>query len=320
LNDSPYAISPWDADHTLKWFTEKAILPDLPRYARQHEDGLAPCNRDWLKKRLAGMAMAFGHERDPDRVAAWLSEMGRLLIDLPQDILAHAIDEAIKRSERGFMPGVGPIRAIADPMLATRRQQARRLRTLVDMSRGTKQPGEDPALPSPDGENVPPDQVAELNDLMKRVGLKTRYRDDGTPYQLERAEKATGAVFASAKQHTATPRPPAATPPRMPTEADHIAIMGEAAYRASQVAAQANILAAQVRRHVDIYLSGGGRDDPDAIQFAANHPAEIEAEFARRQPTAPPPSPTPAPIALSDDPNAWRVEMETLDPAEWGGR
>jgi hypothetical protein len=51
----------------------------------------------------------------------------RLLHDLPHDVLAHSIDEAIKTSKHGFLPSVGEIRAIAQPIVAEREIQIERL-------------------------------------------------------------------------------------------------------------------------------------------------------------------------------------------------
>jgi hypothetical protein len=79
--------------------------------------------------------MAHGHERDPVRIAAWLAETARLLADLPQDILAEAIDGAVKASARGFLPAVGEIRAIADPAFAARRLTIDRLERVVRLQR-----------------------------------------------------------------------------------------------------------------------------------------------------------------------------------------
>ena len=159
---------------------------------------LHPCNRDWLKKRLSAMALAFGHERDPERLAAWLSETGRLLLDLPQDILADAIDEAIKRSERGFRPAVGQIRAIADPAAAIRRQQADRLdamaRVITKQTGGSStnvvRPWEHNVAERviPDDDRIAPDRIVAFNRNMKKFGCSTRCAEDGRTYELQRGQ------------------------------------------------------------------------------------------------------------------------------------
>jgi hypothetical protein len=111
----------------------QALEPDVKRLAIQHRASLRPVEQDWLRQRLTLMGAAFGHERNPDRATAWLHETRRLLSDLPGDILAHAIDEAIKGSDRGFMPQVGQIRAIADPMRSDREREALRLEAIVKL-------------------------------------------------------------------------------------------------------------------------------------------------------------------------------------------
>lgn len=81
---------------------------------------------DWMQDRLRRLwkSSTPANSLDAD---TWLKETGRLLSDIPRDILSWAIDEAVKTSERGFMPAVGPIRAFADPKLAERKERLRRL-------------------------------------------------------------------------------------------------------------------------------------------------------------------------------------------------
>ena len=195
LADSAYRLEPWNAREALVGIVSTTGRQEVVQAADDVRNALQPCNRDWLKKRLASMALAFGHERDPDRVSAWLAETGRLLFDLPQDILADAIDEAIKRSDRGFMPAVGQIRAIADPLFAARRQQSARLDTMAGIIRrqdagGTDanvvRPWERPAeRPAPDKDLIPADQIDAFNRNMRKFGLTMRCAPDGTTFTLE---------------------------------------------------------------------------------------------------------------------------------------
>lgn len=207
LKDSPYREEPWNAVDAYRQIEAGAALPDVRRLEHEHRASLAPVNGAWLKKRLSAMMLAFGHERDPDRVTAWLAETGRLLIDLPGDILATAIDEAIKRSERGFIPAVGQIRAIADPMVEQREREARRLEALAGLvvSGGPRAPrpweAQDAYQPA---EQCSADAARAI---LEEFGLRSK----ADPV----AARPTG-------------------PARKPTEADYIAIMGEAAWRAAQ--------------------------------------------------------------------------------------
>lgn len=142
------------------------------------------------------MAMAFGHERDPDRMKAWMGEMGRLLKDLPTDILADAIDQAIKQSERGFMPGVGQIRAIADPVFRLREQQALRLEMVADIADGGRtarttseaaaKPWESAAWTpaEPEEDLIPADEIETFNRNMRKFGCKMRCDANGKTFEL----------------------------------------------------------------------------------------------------------------------------------------
>lgn len=138
------------------------------------------------------MALAHGHERDPDRVAAWLAETGRLLWDLPHDILAQAIDEAIKRADRGFMPAVGQIRAVADPIIAQRREQSARLDAMAaiiegrTLSHAKERPWERtrPRPVAAADDRIPAGEIAAFNRNMRKFGLAMRCAADGQTFNL----------------------------------------------------------------------------------------------------------------------------------------
>lgn len=191
LEDSRYRLEPWNARDALFGIVGDTERQEVIAAAGAMRAALQPCNRDWLKKRLSAMALAFGHERDPDRAAAWLAETGRLLIDLPQDILAFSIDEAIKRSDRGFMPAVGQVRAIADPMAAERRLRSARLDAMAGLIAGQARASNvvrpwDAAAerPCPEADLIPPDQIAAFNRNMRKFGLTMRCATDGRTYEL----------------------------------------------------------------------------------------------------------------------------------------
>jgi len=206
LRDRQYSSEPWNAHDALKEIEACAALPDVRRCALQHRASLAPVDPAWLKRRLSAMMLAFGHERDPDRVTAWLAETGRLLLDLPGSILAEAIDEAIKRSERGFLPAVGQIRAIAEPMAIDREREARRLEAMVDVMDRAPVPASRPWEQQDQPKDIcTPEQAAEI---LREFGLASEPRARSVPV-------GSGS-------------------PRKPTQADYIAIMGEAAWRATQ--------------------------------------------------------------------------------------
>lgn len=131
ITDNRFSLREWTTAVGLERLSDDDRLR-VPAMADRAEATLAPVDRHWLEKRLSTMYLAMAHDRDPDKATAWLHEFIRLLSDLPQDIVGPAIDEAVKKSERGFLPSIGAIRAIADPMVDERKQKVRRLRMMAD--------------------------------------------------------------------------------------------------------------------------------------------------------------------------------------------
>ncbi|WP_312313140.1 hypothetical protein [Sphingobium yanoikuyae] len=89
-----------------------------------------PAPKRWTIDRLTTLVTMFTLGRvapDPRQLALWMSETSRLVADLPHDILAHSIDLAVQSGRHGFMPSVGEIRAVANPLAAERSQQLDRL-------------------------------------------------------------------------------------------------------------------------------------------------------------------------------------------------
>lgn len=131
LSDNQFSLREWTAADAVSRLAEmdRARLAGL---ATQAAATLQPANPQWLNDRLSTMYLAMSHDTNPDKATAWLHETIRLLADIPLDIVGPAIDEAVKRSERGFLPSVGAIRAIADPQLDERRQKVARLRKMAD--------------------------------------------------------------------------------------------------------------------------------------------------------------------------------------------
>ncbi|PZO88398.1 MAG: hypothetical protein DI623_12785 [Sphingomonas sanxanigenens] len=195
LQDSEFTSLGWDAAFALEQVKRAAALPDLRRLAMQYRQALQPVDREWLRKKLALMLAAFGHQRDDGQIKAWLGETRRLLEDLPASIIAHAMDEALKRSERGWMPQVGQIRAIADPLHSKLKRDTMRLESMVSLMDGRRPAIEEQNHDLPDlsqierggvaDDRIPIHEVDESNALMRQLRLKTRYRSDGSAFQLE---------------------------------------------------------------------------------------------------------------------------------------
>lgn len=119
------------------WLAERAL--DLA--ARQDAEHLItgellalraatkPVPPKWLADRLTILWTQFMVARTVDAraLAVWMGETINLLADLPHDIVAHAIDQAVKKAKHGFIPSVGEIRQFADPLVLDREEQLARL-------------------------------------------------------------------------------------------------------------------------------------------------------------------------------------------------
>lgn len=186
LRDSSFTTMPWDARQALGEVAGNGQDYALRWLAIEHRRSLTPASQDWIEDRLTRLSLAFNHmRRTADEQTAWLIECARLLADLPPDILGTAMDEAIKRKPDGFLPSVGEIRAVADPIHLDRKREASRLEAmaaLLDQADGTRLA---PVVGPSEEERLDPGEVEEANRLMKRVGARTRYRPDGTHYRLE---------------------------------------------------------------------------------------------------------------------------------------
>lgn len=125
----------WTPQRGSEVIAAKDITQDeLVETAQALEASLAPAPRQWIGDRLTVLASMFSMGRNaPDvgSVTIWLVEASRLLSDIPHDILAHSIDEAVRTRPHGFMPSVGEIRAIADPIRSKRGSQLFRIGLLL---------------------------------------------------------------------------------------------------------------------------------------------------------------------------------------------
>lgn len=142
----------------------ESLHVNLPALHADLNKALAPVSVDWLQMRLRLMWKSCNPGGGLD-ATAWLHETGRLLSDLPQDILAEAIDAAVRASARGFMPSVGEIRAYAEQRLRERRQQEWRVSEVMKFSTSAPLAKEDRCTPE------------EAERIRKAAGI--RYDDDG---------------------------------------------------------------------------------------------------------------------------------------------
>ena len=137
LSDRSYVFNgsgEWTASYGLSYIRQKG-LPDevISTALADLKAAMAPAPKQWVVDRLTVLATMFSVGRHPsaaEDMAIWLLETSRLLMDLPHDILAQAIDDAVRTRGHGFMPSVGEIRSLAEPMLEERRKQIVRLMTM----------------------------------------------------------------------------------------------------------------------------------------------------------------------------------------------
>lgn len=125
----------WTPEHAVAVLDAKGATAALNEGLVEIEASAAPVPRGWLADRLTAlwtMFMASRREASPGSVTIWLAEYIRLLDDLPWDIVAVAIDDAVRTSPHGFLPAVGEIRAIASPLVEERQRLLDRLRATAD--------------------------------------------------------------------------------------------------------------------------------------------------------------------------------------------
>lgn len=116
-----------------KWAKKRLLdlKEDIPTLLRAANSSVAPTQVQWLADRLT-VHWKSSTPTSGMEAKSWLHETGRLLKHLPQDILAHAIDEAIRKSPNGFTLTAGPILAEAEPILRERQKLRARLDIIVN--------------------------------------------------------------------------------------------------------------------------------------------------------------------------------------------
>lgn len=159
-------FAPWQADAARRQIAAAGI--DSAELLAELTAALAPVDPTRLVDRLKTLWKSSTPSGNLD-AKTWLNETGRLLADLPEDILARAIDDAVKGSLRGFMPTVGEIRAIADPTLAECKRQEARMRVVVHGGLAR------PRYPwEPQERDIPPEELCSPEDaraIIRRFGI-----------------------------------------------------------------------------------------------------------------------------------------------------
>ncbi len=119
----------WAAERALDIAARNDVEQLVPAERLGLQAAMRPPSQDWLVDRLSILWTQFmvARQADPRALAVWMAETGSLLGDLPHDIVAHAIDQAVRKSRHGFIPSVGEIRQFADPLVEERERQIERL-------------------------------------------------------------------------------------------------------------------------------------------------------------------------------------------------
>lgn len=201
----------WRSDRALAIVADAGRLEDIPIVAQQLGDACLPCPAQVLIDRLTLLGMTMVPNRPPAEAKAWLHEFGRLLGDIPRDILLTSIDDLQKRLK--FLPTVAEIREIADPLLDRRRKQARRSQAMVHyLESGQPIPKLSSAAPAPIARDEPltAEQIERANSILASARVTTRFRDDGEIVQVDTPKAAVTRTITG--------------PPRQPTRADYIAL------------------------------------------------------------------------------------------------
>jgi hypothetical protein len=189
----------YDLTHEREWNTLRVLaiaraqgaLDDIPRLAMDMQSACQPIDRERLVQRLTALGMVMAPNRPPAEATMWIREMARLLSDLPEFAVLHAIDE--HQRTKTFLPSTAEIRTIAEPEAEKMRRQASRLDAMARYINSGQPMPRLPAPPSPAARQTRDQplteaEVEETNARLARLGASTRYRPDGSRYEAESNE------------------------------------------------------------------------------------------------------------------------------------
>lgn len=201
----------WDSRYALARLGEEERR-EVADAATAAERLCAPMNHERLVQRLTALGMVMAPNRPPAEASVWVRETARLLSDIAEDVLCEALDTLQKRMK--FLPTVAEIRELADPVMERRRKDRGRLDAMRRYLESGKPVGKlvqiEPQRNIMDrrGEEMSEADCEELNGILESLGACTRYRPDGSRYEVsKRAPKIV--------RHDR---------PQMPTRSDYIAM------------------------------------------------------------------------------------------------
>ncbi|MDF0543354.1 hypothetical protein PX699_13430 [Sphingobium sp. H39-3-25] len=155
------AARDWD-DYNRAYAKRKMLddATDIPSELRAANESVMPVQTSWLADRLR-LVWKSTTPTNAMEAKAWLHETGRLTKHLPQDIAAHAIDEAQCASR--FTPTAAEILAHANPILAERHRQRKRLDSIVNGGiADQRSPWEQDATPNRATDVCTPEEAAAI--------------------------------------------------------------------------------------------------------------------------------------------------------------
>ena len=176
----------------------------LPALASEHfptlPDRLIPASPDEMQAELtACLALCGASGMNEDARCEWLRAARLTLEGIPGDLLAQGCRKA--RATCDHPSKIVPaIMADVEQQWGWRRDARRRESAPQTIPRERR-------IEAPN--NLTPAETEELNQILARAGARTRYRVDGSRYQVDKAERNTG-------------KPPPSGPPRKPTRQDYI--------------------------------------------------------------------------------------------------
>jgi hypothetical protein len=125
----------------------------------------------------AGVGMSAGDRGE------WLAAAAVALNGIPADLLAIGIETAMRTADHPSKI-VPAIRKAVEQLWAFRRDELRMCNRLGALTKASVSEIE----AAEQSDRLPSSEVADTNRLMRKLGLRQRYRPDGTGFQLERGQ------------------------------------------------------------------------------------------------------------------------------------
>ena len=136
-----------------------------------------------MDERLRQLAIKVSPGMSVAQADPWRDVMAEALSDLPALVALTAAKRALHRPMKFMNEIEGVVREIAAEIEGERREAKWRLERLrADMERIASPPV---ALPAPEAVPMTAADIDEANALFQRLGIRTRYRLDGTSYEVE---------------------------------------------------------------------------------------------------------------------------------------